>query len=66
MSYALSKDNYDPHFQSYINHKLDLVSSANKTLKFLLKTKEEGIIFRNYDKSRLGTNPLSFVKETIH
>jgi hypothetical protein len=51
--YQLSTEYYDPNFDSKIN-KVDLVSSARNILKFLLKVREEGIIFKNYEKPKLG------------
>jgi hypothetical protein len=46
--FFLSTNHYDSQFS------VNLVDSARKTLKFLLKIREKGIIFRNYEKSKLG------------
>jgi hypothetical protein len=53
-SFYLSTVQYDPSFSSKYYNSVDLVSSARNVLKFLLKVREEGIIFKNYEKSRLG------------
>jgi hypothetical protein len=43
----------------------DLISCARRVIKFLLKTREEGIIFKNYERSKLGILAVIFIFFTM-